>query len=198
MAVLVILELPGTTTEQYEKVNEVLGVTSEADAPEGLISHTAGVTDEGLLIVDLWESEEAAAAFFARGVDETMAAAGAPAPPAPPRMLPVHNHFAGAGDHAGVLMIADVDGLSADTYDAMTATMEEHEPHGPGHPAVHHIAALEENGDVIVIDIWSSEEAFGDFARKQIAPAGEGAGMGAFEPRFVPIYNRLRGASLVD
>ena len=196
MAVLVILELPGTTTEHYEKVNEFLGVRGEADAPEGLISHSAGVTGDGLLIVDLWESEAAAAAFFARGIDETMAAAGAPAPPGPPRMLQVHNHFQGSGDHAGVLMIADVDGLSADLYDSMTATMEEHEPHGPGHPAVHHVAALKENGDVLVIDIWPSAEAFGDFAQKQIAPAGQDVGMAPFEPRFVPIHNRLRGASL--
>ncbi len=197
MAVLVILELPGATTEQYEKVNEVLGVQGDEDAPEGLISHTAGVTDDGLLIVDLWESEAAAATFFARGIDETMAAAGAPAPPGPPRMLQVHNHFQGAGDHAGVLMIADVDGMTPDMYDSMTGAMEVHLPHGPDHPAVHHIAAIEENGNVIVIDIWPSAEAFGDFARELIAPAGEDAGMAPFEPRFVPIHNRLRGASLV-
>jgi heme-degrading monooxygenase HmoA len=198
MAVLVILDLPGATTEQYEKVNEVLGVLSESDAPEGLISHAAGVTDEGLLIVDLWESEQAAAAFFARGVDETMAAAGAPTPPGPPRMLPVHNHFQGKGETAGVLMIADVDGLTPDMYDSMTAAMEEHELHGPGHPAVHHVAAVKENGDVLVIDIWESPEAFGEFASEQIAPAGQDAGLASFEPRFVPIHNRLRGASLVS
>jgi hypothetical protein len=198
MAVLVILELPGTTTEQYEKVNEVLGVQGEEDAPDGLISHTAGVTDEGLLIVDLWESEAAAAAFFARGIDATMAAAGAPAPPGPPRMLQVHNHFQGAGDHAGVLMIADVDGMTADMYDSMTAAMEVHQPEGAVHPAVHHIAAIEENGELIVIDIWPSPEAFGEFARDLIAPAGQDAGLAPFEPRFVPIHNRLRGASLVS
>lgn len=198
MAVLVILDLPGATTEQYEKVNEILGVLGESDAPEGLISHAAGVTDEGLLIVDLWESEQAAAAFFARGIGETMAAAGAPAPPGPPRILPVHNHFQGRGTTAGVLMIADVEGLTADMYDSMTEAMEEHEPHGPGHPAAHHIAAVKENGDVLVIDIWESPEAFGEFAKAQIAPAGEGAGLAPFEPRFVPIHNRLRGASLVS
>ena len=113
-------------------------------------------------------------------------------------MLPVHNHFQGKGETAGVLMIADVDGLTPDMYDSMTAAMEEHELHGPGHPAVHHVAAVKENGDVLVIDIWESPEAFGEFASEQIAPAGQDAGLASFEPRFVPIHNRLRGASLVS
>jgi hypothetical protein len=60
---------------------------------------------------------------------------------------------------------------------------------------VHHIAALKENGGPIVIDIWPSAEAFGEFAGKQIAPAGESAG-GPLEPRFVPIHNRLRGVTV--
>ena len=113
-------------------------------------------------------------------------------------MLQVHNHFQGAGDHPGVLMIADVDGMTADMYDSMTVAMEAHQANGAEHPAVHHIAAIEENGDLIVIDIWESPEAFGEFARELIAPAGEDAGLAPFEPRFVPIHNRLRGASLVS
>jgi heme-degrading monooxygenase HmoA len=160
-----------------------------------LISHTVGATDDGLLVVDLWESEEALQAFFDSGLGEAMAAAGVP-PTEPARVLPVHNHFQGAGETAGVLMIADVDGLSPALYDSMTATMEQHLPHGPGHPAMQHIAAIKENGDVLVIDIWESAERFGEFAQNEIAPAGQAVELAPFEARFVPVYNRLTGSVL--
>jgi hypothetical protein len=58
MAVVIAGEVPGLTVEQYEKVNELLGVSSAADL-EGLICHTAGPTENGMYISDVWESQEA-------------------------------------------------------------------------------------------------------------------------------------------
>jgi hypothetical protein len=61
----VILEMPGMTQAQYEQSAErVTGrpgpVKSPADWPvAGLISHTAAPTDNGWLVVDVWDSEEA-------------------------------------------------------------------------------------------------------------------------------------------
>lgn len=195
MAVLLLLEAPGATTEQYDKVNEILGITGEEAAPDGLISHTAGATDEGVVVVDLWESHEALQAFFDSGLGEALVTAGVPQTK-PARVLPVHNHFQGAGDTAGVLMIADFDGMSPELYDSMTATMEQHLSHGPGHPAAQHIAAVKENGDVLVIDVWESPERFGEFAQNEIAPAAQAIELPSFEPRFVPVYNRLKGPVL--
>jgi hypothetical protein len=40
--------------EQYARFADAL-----AEAPPGLILHAAGPTDEGLRIIDVWESEEA-------------------------------------------------------------------------------------------------------------------------------------------
>jgi heme-degrading monooxygenase HmoA len=48
---------PGGGTEMYDKVNEKMGITE--DPPAGLILHSASRTDEGILIVDVWESQEA-------------------------------------------------------------------------------------------------------------------------------------------
>ena len=192
MAVLMVLDLPGATLEQYDRTNEILGIHGDADAPAGLISHAAGPTDDGIVVVDVWESGEALQSFFeGRGVARAMEEAGAPA--AEPRVLPVHNHFEGGGSKAGVLMLAELDDFGPDTYDAMTATMTAHTPEGDGHPAVHHAAAVTESGGMLIVDIWESPETFGAFAQEAIAPAGEQAGMGPFEPRFVPIHNRIKG-----
>jgi hypothetical protein len=195
MAVVLVLEAPGATTAQYDRVNEILGITGDDDAPDGLISHTAGATDDGVLVVDLWESREAAQAFFLGGLGDALAAAGM-TDLKPAQVLPVHNHFQGAGQTAGVLMIADVAGMGTDMYDSMTAKMEERLPHGAGHPAVQHIAAVKEDGDVLVIDIWESPEAFGEFAQNEIAPAGQEAGLAPFEPRLVPVHNRLKRSAV--
>ena len=192
MAVLMVLDIPGATLEQYDRTNEILGIHGDADAPAGLISHAAGPTDDGIVVVDVWESGETLQSFFeGRGVARAMEEAGAPA--AEPRVLPVHNHFEGGGSKAGVLMLAELDDFGTDTYDAMTATMTAHTPEGDNHPAVHHAAAVTEGGGMLIVDIWESPEAFGAFAQEAIAPAGEQAGMAPFEPRFVPIHNRIKG-----
>ncbi len=191
MAVLMMLELPGATIEQYEQTNETLGITGDETAPDGLISHAVGPTDDGILIVDVWESPEKLEAFF-ESAGPAMAAAGAPA--AEPRVLPVHNHIEGAGASSGVLMIAEIDDFGTDTYDEMLASMPEHADPS-SHPATQHTAAVSESGGIVVVDIWGSPEEFGDYAQSSIAPAGEAAGMAPFEPRFVPVHNHMKGAA---
>ena len=192
MAVLMVLDIPGATLEQYDRTNEILGIHGDADAPAGLISHAAGPTDDGIVVVDVWESGEALQSFFeGRGVARAMEEAGAPA--AEPRVLPVHNHFEGGGSKAGVLMLAELDDFGTDTYDAMATTMNAHIPEDDTHPAVHHAAAVTESGGMLIVDIWESPEAFGAFAQAALAPAGEAAGVDPFEPRFVPVYKRIKG-----
>ncbi|HKP89069.1 MAG TPA: hypothetical protein VJT75_03760 [Thermoleophilaceae bacterium] len=49
---------PDGSTSMYDRVNEIMRV--EADPPAGLIAHTASVTGDGrIMIVDVWESQEA-------------------------------------------------------------------------------------------------------------------------------------------
>jgi heme-degrading monooxygenase HmoA len=193
MAVLMVLDIPGATLEQYDRTNEILGIHGDEDAPAGLISHAAGPTDDGVLVVDVWESGEALHDFFeGRGVARAMQEAGAPEP-GEPRVLHVHSQFEGGGTKAGVLMLAELDDFSTDTYDAMAATLNAHIPEDDTHPAVHHAAAVTESGGMLVVDIWESPEAFGAFAQAALAPAGEAAGVDPFEPRFVPVHKRIKG-----
>jgi hypothetical protein len=59
-------------------VNEILGMHSEDDAPDGLIQHLCGVTDDGIVIFDVWESEKTLNAFFTGGLGAALQEAGVP------------------------------------------------------------------------------------------------------------------------
>ena len=58
---------PGGTQEQYDEVTGRLtggkGLDSLDDWPPGILLHVAGPTDDGFRVIDVWESEEAFAAF---------------------------------------------------------------------------------------------------------------------------------------
>ncbi len=192
MAVLMVLEIPGMTEEQYNATNDHMGIRGDEDAPDGLISHHAGKTDGGIIAVDVWESEEKLNRF---AHDQLMAALQASGvEPRQPTLMPIHNMIPqGAGSTPGVLVLIDVDGFGTDTYDEMTKHMDAHVREGSGHPAVSHVAARKDDGSVFVADVWESPEAFGAFAEQQIGPAGAAVGLGPVDPRFAPVIGRLRG-----
>ena len=91
MAIIMMLELPGVTTDQFDQVNDILGIHRDEDLPDGLISHVAGATGNGFLVVDVWESEEALGRFFEERVAGAMAQVGLQL--AEPRIVPVHRQL---------------------------------------------------------------------------------------------------------
>ncbi len=80
MAVAFIFEVPGLTQEQYETVvQEAHGGQPSA----GVLAHLAGPTEGGWRIIDVWESEAAANAFygseaFQQAIQRNNVAAGQP------------------------------------------------------------------------------------------------------------------------
>jgi hypothetical protein len=62
---------------QYERAVGALGYP----APPGLILHVAGPTDEGVRIIDVWESEESWERFRAECLGPAIAALGGPSRP---------------------------------------------------------------------------------------------------------------------
>jgi hypothetical protein len=48
----------------WEEYGRFAAALEEGPAPKGLLLHAAGPTDEGIRIVEVWESEEAWAAFL--------------------------------------------------------------------------------------------------------------------------------------
>ena len=57
MAVAIEMKFSGATLEQYDQVIDLMGLTS-GNLPPGAISHWVSKTDDGLRIVDVWESRE--------------------------------------------------------------------------------------------------------------------------------------------
>ena len=61
MAVGMLLAGEGVTSEGYRQLTEAMFGAfpmPEGDAPEGLILHTAGGSDQGWYVYDVWESRE--------------------------------------------------------------------------------------------------------------------------------------------
>jgi hypothetical protein len=65
--------------EQYEQVTASL----VDPPPAGLLLHVAGPTDEGVRIIDVWESKEDWQRFRSERLDPAIAALGGPARPEP-------------------------------------------------------------------------------------------------------------------
>jgi hypothetical protein len=92
MAVLITGEVPGMTVEQYDKVNETMGVSTAADI-DGLICHTAGSTVGGMYISDVWESQEAFDRFIQERLMPAFQEVGITAQGPEPKIVQVHNHL---------------------------------------------------------------------------------------------------------
>jgi heme-degrading monooxygenase HmoA len=196
MAILMILEWQGVTTDDYERVNETIGIRSDADAPQGLIEHVAALTeDDELVIVDLWDSEQAQGAFIENRLGPAIQQLELPE--SAPRIVPVHNHEPGTASEGNTLILIEVDGATTDDYDTMAATMPSHAEDGPGHPGHVHIAASDGNS-LIVADLWPSPEAFGEFAQAEVGPAAQKAGVTEMDQRTLRVHNRIRGRSAVS
>lgn len=50
-------QFPGVTALQYDEACRLANV-SQSNLPDGLVFHCASLTDGGLMVVDVWESEE--------------------------------------------------------------------------------------------------------------------------------------------
>src|SRR3954454_16461604 len=62
MALAMLAEIPGLTRQKYESV--VTSVNRAGGSPAGALLHAAGPSDSGYRIVEVWETREAAEAFY--------------------------------------------------------------------------------------------------------------------------------------
>jgi hypothetical protein len=79
-----ILEFPPSVGEaEYDAVNEQLAVdprTAAGAFPAGLLTHTAGKSDQGWVVSEIWETKEAQAAFMDSALGAAFAATHMPPP----------------------------------------------------------------------------------------------------------------------
>jgi hypothetical protein len=76
MAVAVEMNFKGATLDQYDQIMQKMGLTPGGATPPGAISHWAAQTDEGLRVVDVWESQEAYDQFAAEQIGPYSAEVG--------------------------------------------------------------------------------------------------------------------------
>ena len=84
MSDALILEFKGVSADQYNAVNEILGidpVTGDGDWPAGLLSHTgAGGAGGDLVVFEVWESQESQGAFMSSRLGPALGKVGLPEP----------------------------------------------------------------------------------------------------------------------
>jgi hypothetical protein len=193
MAVLMTLEVPGGTTAQYDRANEIIGIAGDHDAPSGLIVHACAVTDDGIVVVDVWDSVNTLDEFAQDRLGPAFAEAGMPA--ATPHISPVHELVFGTGEEPNVLVLLHTTGGTAEEYDTLVARMPSHAGTGESHPAVIHVAAAEPDG-MHVASLWDSEDAYREFAERQLFPAIDNPRH--FVLRIWPVHNCLRAQPRAD
>ena len=86
MAIVVIFDIPGMTSGQYEQVIKALDAAG-AGTPDGRIYHVASTAENGWQVVDVWESEEKVGQF-AETMIPILAQAGVTPPE--PKISSVH------------------------------------------------------------------------------------------------------------
>ena len=85
MAAGVILEFEGVTEKEYKAVNDALGIdmnTGTGDWPDGLVTHSAGLNENGhLVVMEVWDSPEHQARFMEGRLGEALVKGGVTEPP---------------------------------------------------------------------------------------------------------------------
>ena len=71
-----IYDVPGATLDKYDEVDQKVG----PEKPEGAHLHVAGKTDQGLKIIEVWDSEEHIERYMQAGLGAALEEAQAPEP----------------------------------------------------------------------------------------------------------------------
>jgi hypothetical protein len=95
MAVAMFMHWPGITPHQYDALMARLEL--DADPAAGGVLHVATLTDEGLEICDVWQTEQAFHGFLEQRLLPVVRDLGIPGEPEI-RLSPLHNLYAADPD----------------------------------------------------------------------------------------------------
>jgi len=91
MAFAYVMDFAGGTLDQYDRVISKMGFSPNGRSAPDSLFHWVAKTDEGLRVVDVWETEEAFHAFAETQIGPLTAAEGLAAPVV--TAYPVHNYL---------------------------------------------------------------------------------------------------------
>jgi hypothetical protein len=92
VAVAVKLNFRGATLDQYDQVVKEMGFTPGGRGAPGGLFHWVTETDDGIRVVDVWESKEQFERFAQEEIGPKTQQAGFPGPPEI-TFHDVHNHL---------------------------------------------------------------------------------------------------------
>lgn len=67
-------DVPGVTLDKYDEVNTAMG----SDKPDGAHAHIAMKTDDGIRVIEVWDSTDAIDRYMQSGLGEAMEKSGLP------------------------------------------------------------------------------------------------------------------------
>ena len=92
MPVAIVMKFEGATLDQYDQVIEKMGLTPGGAGAPGSISHWVAANDDGIVVVDVWETREQYEAFADAQIGPFSQEVGIPNPPQT-TFHDVHNHL---------------------------------------------------------------------------------------------------------
>jgi hypothetical protein len=95
MAVAVQLDFRGVTLEQYDQINERIGLLPGGPASREELFHWVTKIDDGFRVIDVWESREAFQKFAQEKLSPIYQEVGVPHPPEI-QFFEVHNYLVGS------------------------------------------------------------------------------------------------------
>lgn len=170
MPVCFILDFPGGSLDQYDRVMERMQLGDEL--PQGAVFHAAGASGDDLRVVDVWESDEAFQRFADSEIGPHTAAEGI----APPQITRIEvNEVRDArelGDEVAFLQVVRLPGIDRDAFEAADAQIVS----GDEVPAglVFHVNGPE-GDDWVVADVWASKDVRDTFLAERIQPVMQSA-----------------------
>ncbi len=95
MAVAMFMHWPGVTSDQYDALMARLSL--DANPAAGGVLHLATLTEEGLEVCDVWQTEQAFRGFLEQRMLPVVRELGITGEPEV-RLIPLHNLYAGDPD----------------------------------------------------------------------------------------------------
>jgi hypothetical protein len=92
MAVAIEMTFRGATLDMYDQVIQKMGLAQGSPLPPGGITHWAAQTDDGIRVVDVWETREQFDSFAEEQIGPYSQEAGFPGPPEI-KAYDVHNYL---------------------------------------------------------------------------------------------------------
>jgi hypothetical protein len=167
MAHCYVMDFDGGTTAQYDAVDQALEPGGHRALPPGALYHGAGLTADGLRVVDVWDDEEAFDTFIRTQVGPQGGAQGLSAPRV--RAMPVAQIRRNGDDRVTFLQLVHLPGVDADGFVELDKRVLGEAREAPA-GCVFHVNGPAEGG-WYVMDAWTSKDIRDRFLAEHVVPA---------------------------